>query len=172
MLRRQIFRLNVKVIPGGATAQTSWDMRPNDFQQRHNTVHNDNGTINLDSLPNTIPGVSREELAEKLQKMGAAHRQKTTDKHRENIARQIDTMRRAMPPAEFKEFLRQLEAKEALAMDEAEKVDSMTPAELYRYQLKRQRNQNLWQWVYVIMLGGAFVMGIFFMFYFLLFHFY
>jgi hypothetical protein len=172
MLRRQIVRLGVKVVPGGVSTQVSWDMKPKDFTQNQNTVRDEHGGINLEALPNTIPGVSREELAEKLNKMGSLQRQQTTNAHRDSIARQIDTMRRAMPPDQFKEFLSKLESKEALAMDEAEKMNEMSPTELYRYQLKRQRNNNIKQWINVIMLVGAFVFGIFFMFYFLLFHFY
>lgn len=171
MFKRPVARLAVKVVPGGAPSPNAWDKKPMDLNQRQNTVRNESGGVNLESLPNTIPGVSREELAERLQKMGSFQRQQVVNSHRESISRQIDTMRRAMPPTEFKEFLRKLEEKEALEMDEAEKMDQMTPTQLYRYQLKKARNENIKQWINVIALGAVFVLGIYFMFYFLLFHF-
>lgn len=163
----------MKVVPGGTpSASPSWDKKPSDFNQRQNTVRDAQGDININALPNTIPGVSREELAEKLRKMETIQRQKTVDAHRESISKQIDTMRRAMPPKEFKEFLRTLEEREAKAMDEAELIGHMTPMQLYRYQLKKQRNENIKQWLNLVALVAVFLFGIYFLFYFLLFHFY
>jgi hypothetical protein len=173
MLRRQTLWLAIKVVPGaGPSGSTSWGTKPSDFSQRQNTVLDSHGDVDLSALPSTIPGVSREELAERLRKMESMQRQQTMSAHRDSIAKQIDTMRRAMPPKQFKEFLRGLEEKEAKSMDEAEKVSHMTPTELYRYQLKKQRNQNILQWINLLALCAAFVLGIYFLFYFLIFHFY
>mmetsp|Transcript_11976 Transcript_11976/g.13782 ORF Transcript_11976/g.13782 Transcript_11976/m.13782 type:complete len:175 (+) Transcript_11976:52-576(+) len=169
--RRIGMRLAVKIVAdSGPVGQASWtaSAKPQDM----NAVRDMKGEVNLDAIPNTIPGISREELAERVRKMAEIHQQKADSAHRDSLAKHIDTMRRAMPPDQFKEFLRSIEEKEALNAEEAEKMSSMTPLELYRYQRRKAQRENLRQWLNVIYLVSAFFGGIFFLFYFLCYFFY
>lgn len=169
--RRIGIRLAVKIVPdSGPVGKASWE--PTAKPQDLNAIRDGKGDVNLDALPNTIPGVSREELAERLRKMAEIQQQKAETAHRDSLAKHIDTMRRAMPPDQFKEFLKSIEEKEALDMEESEKMSSMTPLELYRYQRRKAQKENIRQWLNVLSVVAAFFGGIYVLFYFLCFFFY
>lgn len=141
-------------------------------QQAHNSVLGVDNTVNMNAIPNTIPGVSREELAKRLAQMESLQKQKAHEAHVDNVAKEIDNMRRAMPPQQFKEFLENLEKKEAETAEEAEKVGKMSPTELYRYQLKKERREKRTQLINLIFLMTMFFGAIYIIFYFLIFFFY
>lgn len=80
-------------------------------------------------------------------------------------------MRRAMPPAMFAEFLENLQEKEAMRLEEREKVQGMTPHEFHRYMTRKKRRDSFWEWVNLCALMGVFVGGIAMIVYFLVYFF-
>lgn len=170
--RRCAILLSVKIMPdAGSHRGPAWQ-QPQPFQaQTASTMCSPTGDVDLSAIPSTIPGVSREELAEKLKAMQNIHQQKLSRQHEINFPRQIDTMRRAMPPAQFREFLESVEKKEAESLAEQEKMANMTPMQLFRYQQKKKRRENIAQWLNVFWLAFMVVSSTSLLLYFLIYFF-
>lgn len=98
------------------------------------------------SLPN-LPGISAEELADKLRQF-EVHRQResenTANVERSRRLKEIDQMRRSLPPKKFKEFMEDLEKMDLKNEAEMEKVAAMSPQELLRYQTNKRWWHNFW----------------------------
>ena len=107
-------------------------------------------------MPSTIPGVSREELQERLKQFHEKQSQSMRVDREKKLALQIDEMRRALPPEQFQEFLRGLEDQEHRTKAEEEKISAMSPEELFRYQRRQKRKAALREWWSVACLSGAF----------------
>ena len=105
----------------------------------------------LDRLPSTIPGVSQQELAEKIRKYTEHNDQ--LDKARFQAKREALLAERkvSMRPEDYITFVAELNTKEAQALKEAQQQASMTPFEYQRFYEKKIRRKNISQtfWVAV-----------------------
>ncbi|KAG8343000.1 hypothetical protein TRVL_06174 [Trypanosoma vivax] len=128
------------------------------------------GIVDLQRLPDTIPGVSRGELADRLCQQ---HRKLVRDRAQvtaSHLVDEIDSMRRAMPPEEFKQFLRDLEALRLGSEKKAMWLSSLSPVQLYRHQRRerlRLRFHLLWKTLvlFVSVFGCVFFIFFFFIFF-------
>ncbi|CCD15720.1 unnamed protein product [Trypanosoma congolense IL3000] len=120
-------------------------------------------------LPNTIPGIGREELAARLEKQQREFARKYEETRADDLVREIDTMRRAMPPEEFKRFLRGIEEAEAKDAREAAKTSAMSPMQLYRYQQRQRRRLQLQLFAKTVVIFVAIFGCVFFLFFFFFF---
>ena len=125
------------------------------------------------ALPN-LPGISQEELLEKVREFEMVRKQdsqQTANVERSRRLKEIDQMRRSLPPQKFKEFMADLERVDTQNQAEMDKMASMSPHELFRY----QRNKRWWNQLWVN-INFAFLMfcsvGTFFIFYYLLIEFF
>lgn len=179
----------VRIVSGatgtGTTRHTAWDQGPamhdvNSVKASSSSTHSPTtdatdaqGAVhNPAALPNTIPGISREELQRRLEKFQTTQMTQKYKRHEELVSREIDEMRRAMPPDQFAEFMENVNAKEAMQQEELRKVQGMTPTEYHRYMTRKKRRDNFWQWVNVWAVFGVFMGGIGLIVYFLLYFFY
>lgn len=125
------------------------------------------------ALPH-IPGISHEELLEKVREFEMVRKQdsqQTANVERSRRLKEIDQMRRSLPPQKFKEFMADLEKVDTQNQAEMEKMAAMSPHQLFRY----QRNKRWWNqlWVNVNFAFSIFCsVGTFFIFYYLLIEFF
>ncbi|PBJ69589.1 hypothetical protein BCY84_19682 [Trypanosoma cruzi cruzi] len=127
-------------------------------------------SIDPKKLPNTIPGVSREELAERLERYQRELSYKAAQASARELADEIETMRRALPPEQFRQFLQDVDAMAEKNEKEIARLSAMSPQQLYRYhqrQRRRMRLQAIWKSVVLLVsIFGAVFFLFFLMFFF------
>lgn len=146
-------------------------------------------------LPSTIPGISQEELAARMEAHHSAimsttataaatasasaassntpHPTGVSEMHHPEsmLTREVEVMRRALPPTEFAEYMRQVGRLQRAEARERVKIASMSPTQLYRYQQKKRRRRVWYEWGKTLMLltacigTGAVVLSLFAFFY-------
>ncbi|KEG09886.1 hypothetical protein DQ04_04491040 [Trypanosoma grayi] len=159
--RRCVAAAAAATTTGSSSSSSSSSSNSND------EAHPSSSKFSIDPrrLPDTIPGVSREELAARLEKYQRELAYKAAQATSRELANEIDTMRRAMPPEQFRKFLHDLDAIEAKNAKEAARINAMSPSQLYRYQQRQHRRQWFRRFAKTLMLCVTFFGAIFFMFF-------
>lgn len=123
--------------------------------------------LDLSAMPE-IPGVSKEELAHKMLEFQKIKAQQSamhlSGEAQKNLRlNQIESMRLALQPQQFKEFMARMDKAALESEAELEKMRTMTPQELFNYQHQKARKKAIWQWVnlffyWTMAAGGSFMM--------------
>ena len=111
-------------------------------------------TMDPSTLPSTIPGVSREELAEKIKAYTAAHVKESKDGDAARRETLIRYKKNTLSEESFNHWYKnEFLLEEAVALVEAQKLADMSPSQLQRYldkkKRRRNRSQNLWVCFYL-----------------------
>ncbi|RNF15185.1 uncharacterized protein Tco025E_05634 [Trypanosoma conorhini] len=101
-----------------------------------------NFSVDPKQLPDTIPGVSREELAERLDQYQQKLSYKAAQLTSRELANEIEMMRRALPPDQFQQFLHDVDSMTAKNELEMARLSAMSPQQLYRYHQRQRRRQR------------------------------
>ncbi|RNE99148.1 hypothetical protein TraAM80_08353 [Trypanosoma rangeli] len=128
-----------------------------------------NFSVDPKQLPDTIPGVSREELAERLEKYQQELSYKTSQLTARELANEIEMMRRALPPDQFHQFLQDVDSMAEKNEREVARLSAMSPQQLYRYHQRQRRRQRFQAIRKNIMILVSLFGTIFFLFFFMFF---
>lgn len=130
---------------------------------------NDRPRVDPSRLPSTIPGVTQEELAAKMEAFRDRHAAMVGDAYQRTVAAETEVMRRSMSPEDFETYVAEIEATHAKAAFEAAKVAAMSPMQLHQYKKHMKRKLLLmeyWNWfLYIAVFIGS-IFSIFYLFYF------
>lgn len=115
-------------------------------------------------LPNSIPGMSQEELAARITAFHSARSTQERAASAKNIADDIELMRRSLPPKDFAAYLQRIEAEQLVMAKEEAAMASMTPLQLHQYQMKKRRQLVRQEWYKTFLLLAAIIGSTFFLF--------
>lgn len=107
-----------------------------------------NGALHVDPrrLPNTIPGISQEELAARITAYHTKKSQEASAFSSQALAQDVELMRRSLSPNDFEEYMTKVEQDMAAAAKEQAKLAAMSPLELHHYQMKKRRQAVRYEW--------------------------
>ncbi|AIO01712.1 hypothetical protein LPMP_340860 [Leishmania panamensis] len=107
----------------------------------------DNGMcIDPRRLPNTIPGITQEELAARITQYHAQQAKLAREISAKALAHDVELMRRSMTPNSFAEYMVRLEKEQQAAVKEEAKMAAMSPVELHQYRQKKRRQAVRYEW--------------------------
>ncbi|CAD2214585.1 hypothetical protein ADEAN_000203600 [Angomonas deanei] len=130
--------------------------------------------IDLGRLPDTIPGVSREELAamiERHHKEAEKEARAASAQAAKLLTEEVELMRRSMSPEDFEKYIQRIHQVNDANLKEELKMAAMSPEQLHLYMMKKKREAAREGWKKMVMLVCVFIgtlislFASFFMFY-------
>ena len=150
MLRRTVAHLaGVTKSSGLLTDKHAlWSSHDESFSNGRNPV------IDVTHLTTSIPGIPNEELKLRVTKFLEAQQQSNAARHEVSVAREIETMRKTVPPHQFKKFLKNLEVAKKKSDEDLLQLEHLSPMQLHKELEKRRRRDSFYSWMNVLAYAG------------------